>query len=162
MNFGQRKGVDMVSTGIMMAHVLFGVLGTLLAAALFVDLLNLNDANIHRIQKLSMGVMVLIVIAYLVGGYWYVAHYAPDKAVILAGSWPWAHNYFMEVKEHLFFTLILLSLYLPIVIQRLRVQTGLKTLALTITGLIVLLGLTMDGFGAIIAMGVRMGLPGVK
>jgi len=152
----------MVSTGIMMAHVLFGVLGTLLAAALFVDLLNLSDANVHRIQKLGLGVAAFIVIAYLVGGYWYVVHYAPDKAVILAGSWPWAHKYFMEVKEHLFFTLILLCLYLPIVLHRLSEQTGLRKLALTITGLIVLLGLTMDGFGAIIAMGVRMGLAGVK
>lgn len=162
LNNGRRKEVDMASTGIMMAHVLFGVLGTLLAAALFVDLLNLNAANVHRIQRLSLGVAAFIVIAYLVGGYWYVVHYAPDKAVILAGSWPWAHKYFMEVKEHLFFTLILLCLYLPIVVYRLSQQTGLRKLALTITGLIVLLGLTMDGFGAIIAMGVRMGLAGVK
>jgi hypothetical protein len=153
----------MLSTGVMMAHVLFGVLGTILAVALFMDLLNLNDGNLRRIQTMGLGVAALIVIAYLVGGYWYVVHYAPDKALILGGTWPWAHKYFMEVKEHLFFTMIILSLYLPIVTQRLRVQAGgLKNLALTITGLIVLLGLTMDGFGAIIAMGVRMGLPGVK
>jgi hypothetical protein len=160
----QRKEVDMLSTWIMMAHVLFGVLGTLLAAALFMDMLNLNASNLKRIQIMSLAVATLIVIAYLVGGYWYVVHYGPDKALIIAGQWPWAHAYFMEAKEHLFFILLLLSLYLPMVTygKRLIESDGMKKLVLTITGLIILLGLTMDGFGAIIAMGVRMGLSGGK
>lgn len=152
----------MLSTWTMMAHVLFGVLGTLLAAALFVDILHVNDANLKRIQTLALGVSAFILLAYFVGGYWYVVHYAPDKALILAGAWPWAHKYFMEVKEHLFFTLLLLGLYLPFATRRILEGSGVKRLALTVTGLIVLLGLTMDGFGAIIAMGVRMGLTGAK
>ena len=145
-----------------MSHVLFGVLGTLLAAALFMDIINLKDSNLKRIQIISLIVAGLMISAYLSGGYWYVVKYSADKALINAGPWPWAHGYFMEVKEHLFFILLMLSLYLPVVTwkKNLFELEALKKLALTVTGLTVLLGLTMDGFGAIIAMGVKMGMTG--
>jgi hypothetical protein len=141
-----------------MSHVLFGVLGTLVAVALFFDVLNLSQANIKRVKQLCLVAVVLFVLSYLVGGYWYVVHYAPEKALILAGPWPWAHTYFMEVKEHLFFMIILLALYLPMLVynKQLLESTGLKVITLTVLGLMVALGLTMDGFGAIIAMGSKV------
>jgi hypothetical protein len=152
----------MISTGILFSHVLFGILGVLVAAALFMDIVNLNESNLKRIQIMSLIIAGLIVIAYISGGYWYVATYPADKALIKAGPWPWAHDFFMEVKEHIFFILLLLSLYLPAVTlgKRYLELVRYKKLALTVTGFIILLGLTMDGFGAIIAMGVRMGLAG--
>jgi hypothetical protein len=148
----------MPAVGILMSHVLFGVLGTLVAVALFFDVLNLSQANINRVKQLCLAAVVLFVLSYLVGGYWYVVHYAPEKALILAGPWPWAHKYFMEVKEHLFFMIILLALYLPGLIfnKQLLERAGLRVITLTVIGLMVLLGLTMDGFGAIIAMGSKV------
>ena len=148
----------MPAVGILMSHVLFGVLGTLVAVALFFDVLNLSQANIKRVKQLCLAAVVLFVLSYLVGGYWYVVHYAPEKALILAGPWPWAHTYFMEVKEHLFFMIILLALYLPMLVynKQLLESTGLKVITLTVLGLMVALGLTMDGFGAIIAMGSKV------
>ena len=148
----------MPAVGILMSHVLFGVLGTLVAVALFFDVLNLSQANIKRVKRLCLVAVILFVLSYLVGGYWYVVHYAPEKALILAGPWPWAHTYFMEVKEHLFFMIILLALYLPMLVynKRLLESTGLKVITLTVLGLMVVLGLTMDGFGAIITMGSKV------
>ncbi len=144
--------------GILMAHALFGVLGTLAVVALFFDVLNLSSANINRVKKLCLVTVALFVLSYLAGGYWYVAHYAPEKALILAGPWPWAHKYFMEVKEHVFFLLLLLAFYLPIPIFNAKIleSAGLKKIILTVLGLMVVLGLTMDGFGAIIAMGSKV------
>ena len=146
----------------MMSHVLFGVGGTLLAVALLMDILNVREGNLKRIRVMSLLMAGLMVAAYLIGGDFYVDDYAADKAIILAGAWPWAHEFFMEVKEHLFFILIMLSLYLPLVVfsRRLAADAGIRKLALSTLGAIVALGLTMDGFGAIIAMGVRMGLKG--
>ncbi len=148
----------MPAVGILMSHVLFGVLGTLVAVALFFDVLNLSQANIKRVKRLCLVAVVLFVLSYLVGGYWYVVNYAPEKALILAGPWPWAHTYFMEVKEHLFFMIILLALYLPMLVynKQLLESTGLKVITLTVLGLMVVLGLTMDGFGAIITMGSKV------
>jgi hypothetical protein len=148
----------MPEVSILMVHVLFGVLGTLVVVALFFDVLNLSSANLNRIKQLCLVMVALFVLSYLAGGYWYVVHYAPEKALILAGPWPWAHKYFMEVKEHIFFLLLLLAFYLPILIFNAKVleSAGLKKITLTVLGVMVVLGLTMDGFGAIIAMGSKV------
>ena len=150
----------MPSQGFMMLHVLFGILGILFAVALFVDVLNAHEGNYRRIKKLSSAVAILIVLAFLIGGYWYVVYYGADREIIKAGKWPWAHNYFMEVKEHIFFSLLLLSIYLPIAVRGVMPlnNTKNKNLILGICALIILLGLFMEGAGGIISKGVTMGL----
>lgn len=146
----------------MMLHVALGVIGIMFAVALFVDVLNVNEGNIERIKKLSLAVAVLIVLAYIIGGYWYVVYYGHDRDIIKAGQWPWAHNYFMEVKEHLFFMMLLLGIYLPIAVYRNAplVEKEKRCLVLGICALIVVLGFFMEGAGGIIGKGVTMGLMG--
>jgi hypothetical protein len=148
--------------GQLMLHALVGVLGILCAVALFVDVLNAGEGNMGRIKKLGLAVAVLIVLAYLIGGQWYVVQYGHDRDIIKAGQWAWAHNYFMEVKEHVFFGMLLLSIYLPIAIYRNVPLTDKKNrnLVLGISALIVLLGLFMEGAGGIISKGVTFGLMG--
>jgi hypothetical protein len=146
----------------MMTHVALGIMGILFAVAVFMDVLNANEGNTQRIEKLSLAVAVLIVLAYIIGGYWYVVYYGHDRDIIKAGAWPWAHNYFMEVKEHLFFIMLMLSIYLPIVAYRNNIaqDRGSRNLLLGISALIVLLGLFMEGAGGIISKGVTIGLMG--
>jgi len=131
--------------GVMMTHVALGVLGIMFAVALFVDVLNVNKGNIERLKKLSLAVAVLIVLAYLIGGYWYVVYYGHDRDIIKAGQWPWAHNFFMEVKEHIFFAMLLLSMYLPIVVYGNvpLTEKPKRSLVLGVSALIVLFGLLM-------------------
>ena len=147
---------------VMMLHVALGVIGIMFAVALFVDVLNINEGNIERIKKLSLAVAVLIVFAYIIGGYWYVVYYGHDRDIIKAGQWPWAHNYFMEVKEHLFFMMLLLGIYLPIAVYRNApiMEKEKRCLVLGICALIVVLGFFMEGAGGIIGKGVPMGLIG--
>ena len=148
--------------GVMMVHVALGVIGIMLAVALFVDVLNVNEGNIERIKKLSLAVAILIVLAYIIGGYWYVVFYGYDRDIIKAGQWPWAHNYFMEVKEHLFFMMLLLGIYLPIAVYRNTplMEKEKRCLVLGICALIIVLGFFMEGAGGIIGKGVTMGLMG--
>ena len=148
--------------GVMMMHVALGVIGIMFAVALFVDVLNVNEENIGRIKKLSLAVAALIVLAYIIGGYWYVVYYGHDRDIIKAGQWPWAHNYFMEVKEHLFFVMLLLGIYLPIAVYRNAplMEKDKRCLVLWICALIVVLGFFMEGAGGIIGKGVTMGLLG--
>jgi len=144
-----------------MIHVLFGVLGIMLAVALFVDVLNVSEKNVHRIRSLSLSTAASMILSYLVGGWWYVVHYAPERDIIRAGSWKWAHTFFMEWKEHVFFVLLFLSILLPIIAYRndLAVPRN-RRLLLVVTMLVVLIGLAIDGSGAIIARGVIMGYMG--
>jgi predicted membrane channel-forming protein YqfA (hemolysin III family) len=88
-----------------------------------------------------------------------VVYYGADKAIILKGPWPFAHSFFMEMKEHVVIMLLLLATYLPIAASdNLVMNKAARKIVLWVTGLIVMIGVAMDGSGAIIAMGVKVGL----
>ena len=144
---------------LMMTHVLFGMLCIVAAVWVLVDVLNANEGNLARIRTMSLAVAIFMWLAFLIGGYWYVTFYAADKAAILQGPWPWAHKFFMEMKEHVIFILLLLTTYLPIAAaSNLAANKQARTLVLCVVGLIVLIGIAMDGSGAIIGVGAKVGL----
>ncbi|MGH8354056.1 MAG: hypothetical protein ACRERY_11115 [Pseudomonas sp.] len=147
---------------ILMLHPTFGVLALLSAVWIFVEVLNVSANNLARIRTAAVLLALLIWLAYLVGGYWYVQYYAVDKAIIKAGPWPFAHSFFMETKEHLFFSLLLIATYVPLVAwgTPLLTNRSARRLLLALAGLAVLLGLAMEGSGAIVGLGVKMGLLG--
>ena len=144
---------------ILLAHVLFGVACLLTTLWVFVDVLHVSPANLARIRGLSRLAAVFMWLAFLIGGYWYVVFYKTDKAVILHGPWPFAHSFFMETKEHLVIMLLMLVTYLPITTAgNLVASRGARRVVLGVAALVVLLALQMEGEGAVIAMGVKMGL----
>jgi hypothetical protein len=148
----------MLDQMIMMSHVLFGILGILFAVALFMDVLNASERNFGRLKIMSWIILISMVLSFIVGGYWYVLYYSEHRGIITAGPWPWAHTFFMEVKEHLFFTLLILCLYLPIAVyDGLPLTTkNAKRLILGLCVLIVLLGLFMELSGGMIEQGIKM------
>jgi predicted membrane channel-forming protein YqfA (hemolysin III family) len=143
----------------LMTHVLFGMLCIVMAVWVFVDVLNISETNYSRIKIMTYGITAVMWLSYLIAGYWYVVYYAADKAIILKGPWPFAHNFFMEMKEHVVIMLLLLATYLPIAASaNLVINKAARKIVLWVTGLIALIGVSMDGSGAIIAMGVKVGL----
>ena len=80
------------------------------------------------------------------------------RKIILAGPWKWAHTFFMEWKEHFVISLLVLSILLPIAAYRndLLVPEN-RRLILILASLIILIGLAMEGSGAIITRGVLVG-----
>ena len=142
---------------ILFSHPTFGVLGILAAVWVFVEALNASESNQVRIRCAAWAVAAFMVLAWLLGGYWYTVYYAPEKAIILKGPWPWAHNFFMETKEHLFFIPLILALYLPIVAARkLAANRGARVMVMVVAAFIVLNGLAIEGAGAIINYGVKV------
>jgi len=144
---------------VLLGHVLFGVACLLTTVWVFVDVLNAREGNLVRIRWMSRAAAVFMWLAFAVGGYWYVVDYKADKDVLLKGPWPFAHNFFMETKEHFIITLLLLATYLPIAASNnLAVNRGARRLALCVAALVAALALMAEGHGAIISMGVKMGL----
>ena len=144
---------------ILMAHPTFGALGILAAVWVFVETLNARDSNQWRVRAATLASAAFIWASYLVGGYWYVTSYAADRARILAGPWPFAHNFVMETKEHVFLGLLLLATFLPIAAyNNLAGSKGARHLVLWSAALVVLMGLAMEGAGAFISMGVKVAL----
>ena len=144
---------------ILMLHPTFGVLAIISSVWVFAETLNVNGANVSRVRNAGMLAAILMWLAYIVGGYWYVSYYAADKALILAGPWPFAHGFFMETKEHVFLMLLLLATFLAIAVRGdiVKVKPA-RNLVLWVSGLVVLTGLAMEGAGAFISMGVKVAL----
>jgi hypothetical protein len=141
-----------------MAHVFFGVACIVACVWVFVDVVNVSAGNQARINAISRAAAVFMWLAFLIGGYWYVVFYKTDKSIILKGPWPFAHNFFMETKEHLVIMLLMLVTYLPIAASHALANKGARQLALWVSGLIVLLAALVEGEGGIIAMGVKVAL----
>lgn len=144
---------------ILMLHPTFGVLAIIASVWVFVETLNASDANISRLRGVAVLAAILMWLAYVVGGYWYVIFYGADKTIIKAGPWPFAHGFFMETKEHVFLMLLLLASFLPIAAYGDVVKKrATKNLVLWSSALVVLMGLAMEGAGAFINMGVKVAL----
>lgn len=150
-------------------HVVFGVFGIIFAVWVAVEAANSSEANQNRLKLASIGTTLFMWLSFLIGGWWYVVYYGvavsnSDKSIILAGPWKWSHSFFMEAKEHIFFMLLLLSILLPIVTFHNQVfkDKKIRNLTIVIALTIVLLGMGMEGFGAMISKGVKMSLMGGK
>jgi hypothetical protein len=143
---------------ILMIHPTTGALGILATLWVFVEALNAGAANRARLWWASIIGAVMMIATAIVGGYWYVTYYAPDKAAILAGPWPIAHTLVMETKEHLFFVTLVLSLLLPIIISHedLAANRGARILVLAVSALVVLSAFAIEGAGAFISMAARI------
>jgi hypothetical protein len=142
---------------ILFAHPTLGVLGIMAAVWVFVEALNASESNQGRIQAAALAVTICIVASYVVAGYWYVNFYYADKAAILKGPWPFAHNFVMETKEHVFFGLLVLALLLPIVArQKLATNWSAKVMTMVVAVLIIGNALAMEGAGAVINHGAKL------
>lgn len=144
---------------ILLAHASFGVLGILAALWVFIEALNARPESAGRMGKAALIGALAMGAAWILGGYWYVRFYPAEKAIILQGPWPFAHNLFMETKEHLFFITGILSFYLVIATRdKIYADAGARKMVLSVSMLIVLTALAVEGAGAIIDHGVKIAL----
>jgi hypothetical protein len=144
---------------LLLAHAGFGVMGCLAALWVLVEGLNARSGNATRIRTAALLTAVCMAGAWICGGYWYVHFYPPEKALILKGPWPYAHNVFMETKEHLFFVTAILAFLLPIAArEKLDSNAAARKLVVSIAALIVITGLAVEGAGAIINHGAKIAL----
>ncbi|WP_428539989.1 hypothetical protein [Profundibacter sp.] len=143
----------------LLLHPTFGVLGIIAAVWVFVATFNVTHENVGRIRLAAKTSAVMIWLAFIVAGYFYVVYYGGDKAIIKAGPWPWAHSFFMENKEHMFFMVLVLATFLPIATSGpVDSNRGVRKVVMWSAAFVVLIGLAMEGAGAIIGMGVKVAL----
>ncbi len=144
---------------VLLAHAAFGSLAGLAALWVFVEALNARPESAGRIHKAALIAAISMGAAWILGGYWYVRFYPPDKAIILKGPWPFAHDLVMETKEHLVFTTGILAFYLPIAVRdEIHAKAVARKMVLSVALLIVLTDLAAEGGGAVIARGVTVAL----
>ncbi|HLW76001.1 MAG TPA: hypothetical protein VKS01_03430 [Bryobacteraceae bacterium] len=144
---------------VLLAHAGCGMLGILAALWVCVEALNTREGNASRIRFGSLLTTASVCVAWILGGYWYLHFYPAEKAIILKGPWPFAHNVFMETKEHLFFATLILAIYLPIcAAERLDRNAIARRMVVSVALLIVATGLAVEAAGAVIDHGVKIAL----
>jgi hypothetical protein len=118
----------------------------------------LINSEQNKFKKHATLECICTLIAAFAGGWHYVNYYQQDKAIILSGAFPMAHSLFMEVKEHLFIVLILISLFLQVRIRFTHVEFNaeFQKESKGILYSIVILGLAMSALGIIVNMGFRV------
>jgi hypothetical protein len=147
----------MVDELVLMTHAGLGLLVILACLWVFVEALNVNRSNVARIRWISLFAAVLMWVTFIVAGHWYVAHYATEKALILKGPWPFAHDFYMETKEHLILMVVLLTTFLPLVAWNDLVgNRNLRNLFMCVAGIIVIMAVLVEGSGGIISMGSKL------
>jgi len=147
------------SDAILLAHAGFGVTGCLAALWVFLEALNAQPGNAARARAAALVTAVSMAAAWICGGYWYVHFYPAEKALILTGPWPFAHNLVMETKEHLFLITGMLAFLLPVVTrEKLYSNSAARKLVLSVAALIVITGLAVEGAGAVIEHGAKVAL----
>jgi hypothetical protein len=141
-------------------HPTFGVLGLVAAVWVFVEALNATDGNQQRIWYGSLVVAGLFLLTWFFAGWYYTVYYhSGDQQIIEHGPVAWAHSFFMESKEHLFFAPLILAFFLPFVARlRLSVNKTARTMVLVVAAFIALNGLAIEGAGAIINWGAKTAL----
>ncbi|MFP5259238.1 MAG: hypothetical protein ACLGQH_09465 [Acidobacteriota bacterium] len=144
---------------ILLLHAMTGMFFILACTWVYIETLNCTESNLGRIRIACLLAAVLMWSTLCIGGYWYVYFYAPDKALILKGPWPLAHGLFMETKEHVLLMLVPLATFLPIIASNdLPTVASARKLLLWVAGTSVVIGLAMEGAGAIISMGAKLAL----
>lgn len=143
-------------------HPALAVFGVIASVWVFVEVLNASEQNRKRINVSSMLVAIFMVLTWITSGFWYITYYSVDKALILKGPWAFAHTILMESKEHIFFGILILALFLPFISRRNNVaeNASARILLLTLSVLIILSSLLLESAGATISFAVRMSLLG--
>jgi hypothetical protein len=151
---------------LLLTHPALGIAGTLAALWLLVETLHASERNIGRIRRAAMASCAAILLAGGLGGRWYVSHYGEDKAVIVASpAWSWAHHVGMETKEHAYFALMLLALYLPIAARGFEpigadcapnsASKARRASLIACAACIIVVTIALEGLGALVATGVK-------
>lgn len=159
----------MANEWMILVHATFGSLATLSSVWMYTELLHVKEGNAQRIKYLGVAIPILVWLSYIVGGWYYVYDYSSlDKYIIqgstdlgFAGSpWLFAHAFFTETKEHFFLLGTFLAVFLLILTFRTQFVTDPSSARLMrfIVGILVIGGIVMEGWGAIMAMGVRLGM----
>jgi hypothetical protein len=150
----------MTREALLLIHPVFGVLGTMAALWLVVEAVRFDEAGFWRLKTAAVLAAVCFVVAWLGGGLWDEAYFDEDRNFLEKGSWAFFGNTGMEMKEHFFTIVVVLSLYLPVVVFRgnLVADRGNRVVLGVASTFVVLGGLAMELAGAVLAISIKVGL----
>lgn len=99
----------------LISHVILGLVGFMATYAILMALFK-REPSIKVLRVSSIVAFLSYLLSWFSGGYYYVLHYGSEvKPLVKGGDNPWAHAFFMEVKEHVFLLLPIITFMLLLV-----------------------------------------------
>jgi len=102
---------------LVLIHSIGGGFAALALIWIVIEMMHPTNEGIKRAKAAGfLAAFFNIIGCWIIGGYNYLIDYGSNvKPIILSGSLPWAHQIFMETKEHVFIFLPILSILLAII-----------------------------------------------
>lgn len=140
-------------------HVLIGVIG-IIASYMTLMWLFKREAPIRLLKLGSLIAFISYITAWFTGGYYYVVYYGDMvKPIIKDGPNPWAHSIIMEVKEHIFLFLPILSFVILLIVwlkgSSLQENRSLRNTLALIAFITLIIAVSMALGGVLISGSVR-------
>lgn len=148
---------------LILLHAVAAEIGVIGFLWVLVELLSPTESRIARAQVVAVISCAAFFFAWLVGGFYYVEVYGLHvKPLIKTSDAAWVHNIVMEVKEHVFLFLPILATLATAMLYRFESELienkDARVSIVLLSGLIVLLGFSIAGMGALISSGYRFAL----
>ncbi len=137
---------------LMKSHVF---LGNAAIIFLLITIVAIKKGNVGVSRVYALVSSVLLGLCSLFGGYWYIRYYPGVRNLLKASEWSWAHRFFMETKEHVFFQVFLLSLFLTILLFRENDEQALR-LASRVAWLTIGTAVLVNVFGHFVDLGITL------
>ncbi|MEK7538221.1 MAG: hypothetical protein AAB552_00075 [Patescibacteria group bacterium] len=141
----------------LITHVMTGILAIGLVHLVFMHFLK-KAPSWKYLQALSGWSVILFLVSWATSAFYYVTYYGKAvKPKIMGGAYPWAHQVFMEAKEHVFVLLPFLTLALWLMIRLLAKEQDekLKKAAMFVAFITLSLGAFIALSGILISGAVR-------
>jgi hypothetical protein len=140
-------------------HIIAGVIGIAFFYNVTMNLLK-KDLNLSSLRRNAFLGWLSFIVSWLAGGYYYVLFYGKEvKPLIKGGAYPWAHNFIMELKEHLFlflpFLAFLIFIFIALKKDELKENQDLRKMLALISLLVFILGLIIAFMGIFISGAVQ-------
>lgn len=149
--------MTLLLTYALVVHVMTGILAIGLVHLVSMHFLK-KAPSWKYLQALSGWSIILFFVSWATSAFYYVTYYGSVvKPKIMAGAYPWAHQIFMEAKEHIFILLPFLTIALWLVIRLLAKEQDeeLKKAGTILAFTILLLGVFIALSGILISGAVR-------
>lgn len=163
-SWGLYNGVISGTKNLVLLHSISGGLVALALVWVLIEVKYPADRSFTRVRLASYFATLLVTAGcWLAGGYNYLTTYGSQvKPVILAGSYPWAHEIIMEAKEHVFVFLPIIALAISITLSVLNrdillSDTNFRRAMATTAYLALFMVLLMFLMGAIVSNTGQMG-----
>lgn len=138
-------------------HIVLGIVGVGAMHTAFMQLLR-RKPPYAVVEVFSWTAVFAFIASWITGAYYYVAYYGKAvKPRILDGGYPFAHQVFMEAKEHVFILIPFLAIVsaLGVCVLRYEEDATLKRAVAIIAGVTLVLGVLAAAAGILISGAVR-------